>query len=116
MNRIPITRWVIVLALLLGIAGRGAVPSGCGGGAAVCVKKCCCEGMACCAAKQKQPAEREPAPVQQQVAQDVADAVKAAPFSLLFTFGPTEAKRAPRALFADGHSPEPLAAGCIRLI
>jgi hypothetical protein len=66
-------------------------------------------------ANQKQPAPR-PAPIPQRIGQDLAAAVTAAPFSVLFTIAPSEARRAPRALFADRHSPEPLAAGCIRLI
>jgi len=75
----------------------------------------CCH-MACCAVKEKQPAEEKPAPVQQRVGQELAAAVTAAPFALLFTCAPTEARQAPRGVFADGHAPKPLAASCIRLI
>jgi hypothetical protein len=35
---------------------------------------------------------------------------------VLFTCVPVEPVRAPRELFAGGHSPEPLAASCIWLI
>ena len=118
MIRFPVTRMLVVLAMLLSIAGGPFVASGsgCSKGANVCSSACCCHDMACCAAKGKQPAEELPAPVQRQVGQELAAAVTATPFSVLFAFGPTEAKRAPRALFADGHSPEPLAASCIWLI
>ena len=64
----------------------------------------------------KQPANHQPAPVQQRVGQDLSATVASAPFSLLFTFSPTESKRATRALFADRHAPGPLSVGCIQLI
>ena len=60
--------------------------------------------------------KKQPAPVQRQVGLDLANAFTAAPFSLLFTFEPAEARRAPHTLFADWHAPAPLAASCIRLI
>ena len=118
MSRFLVTKLLVVLAMLLSIVGGPAVASsgGCVGTVKVCAKKCCCGGMGCCAMKDKQPAEQKPAPVQQQVGQDLATAVTAAPFSLLFTFAPTEAKRVPRAFFAEGHAPGPLAVSCIRLI
>ena len=119
MNRFPLTKLLVVLAMLLSIAGGPVVASSgrFATSAKVCaMKQCCCHGPACCAMKAKQPAEQQPAPVQHRVGQDLAAAVAAAPFSLLFTFGPTEAKRAPRASFADWHAPGPLAASCIRLI
>jgi hypothetical protein len=58
----------------------------------------------------------QPAPVQQRVGQELAAALTAAPFAVLYTLRPVEVKRAPRALFADRHSPEPRAASCIQLI
>jgi hypothetical protein len=118
MNRFQMTRLLVVLAMLLSIAGgpRIASGNGCGGSGKVCANMSCCHGMACCAVKEKQPAGEQRTPVQQQVGRDIGAAVTTTPFSVLFTFGPTEAKRAPRALFAAGHAPEPLAASCIWLI
>ena len=72
--------------------------------------------MACCAVKEKLPAEEKPAPVQQRVGQELAAPVLTAPFGLLFTVEPTEARRAPRELFAGGHGRAPLAVSCIRLV
>ena len=72
--------------------------------------------MACCAKSGNEPGQEQPAPVQQQAGRELAAAIAAAPFSLLFTIEPAEVPRAPRALFADGHSPAPLAASCIWLI
>ena len=117
MNRFPMTRLLVVLAMLLSIAGGPLIASGngCAGSGTVCANRSCCQGMACCA-KGKQPAGEQRTPVQQQVGREIAAAVTATPFSVLFTLGPTEAKRAPRALFAAGHAPEPLAASCIWLI
>ena len=118
MNRFPVTKLLVVLAMLLSIAGGPALasPGGCPGTGKVCAQKCCCETMPCCAMNGAQPARDQPAPVQQQVGHDLGAAIIAAPFSLLFTFAPNEAKRAPRAFFAGGHSPAPLLASCIRLI
>jgi hypothetical protein len=118
MSRFQITRFIAVLAMLLSIAGGQFVEasSTCAGTGKVCVKCCCCQGMACCGAAEKQPPQKRPAPVQQRVGQELAAAVLDTPFSVLFTIAPAEARRAPRALFADRHSPAPLAAGCIRLI
>jgi hypothetical protein len=107
------TRLLAVLAMLLSIAAGPVAESagGCVGCAKACAMKCCCHGMACCARK-----EKEPAPVQQKVGRELAAALAEVRFDVLFTLVPAEARRAPRALFADRHSPEPLSAGCIRLI
>ena len=111
------TKLLVALAMLLSIASGPAFASGygCGENVKCAAKQMGCQ-MACCAAKEKQPAQETPAPVGQRVGQEVAAAVMTAPFSVLFRLEPTEARRAPRALFADGHAPEPLAASCIRLI
>jgi len=113
MNRSRLTKLLAILAMLMSIAGGPAVAStsGCAASGKVHAQMSCCKQMACCAAREKQPA-----PVQQRVGQDLSAAVTAAPFSLLFTFEPTEPKRAPRSSIANGHAPEPLAASCIRLI
>ncbi len=118
MRRFPVTSLLVVFAMLMSIAGGPVVVASANacGGARVCSTACCCHDMACCAVKGKQPAHEQPAPVQQRVGQDLAGTLTAAPFSVLYTFAPTEAKRAPRALFADGHAPDPLAASCIQLI
>jgi hypothetical protein len=119
MNRIPIMKLLVVLVVLLSIAGGPAVAvtpdKGSSGAAKVCAKRICCH-MPCCAVKEKQPAEEKPAPVQGRVGQELAAAVTSAPFALLFTCAPTEARRAPRGVFADGYPPEPLAISCIQLI
>jgi hypothetical protein len=119
MRRFPVTSLLVVLAMLISIAGGPVVvasANACGGAKKVCSTACCCHDMACCAVKGKQPAQEQPAPVQQRVGQDLALTFAATPFSVLYTFAPTEAKRAPRKLLADGHAPDPLAASCIQLI
>lgn len=119
MTRLLAAKLLIVLAMLLSMAGGPVVASEgcCGGSAAKAVAGTCCQcHMPCCAMDRKQPAPEKPAPVQPRVGQELAAAVLTAPFSVLFTFAPTEARRAPRALFADGHAPEPLAVNCIQLI
>ena len=117
MSRFLVTKLLVVLAMLLSIAGGPAVASRseCTGSLKICVMKNCPAGMKCCAAREKQPAEK-PAPVQQRVGREIATTVTAAPFSVLYAFGPAEVKRAPRALFANGHAPEPRVASCIQLI
>lgn len=119
MNRLNMTKLAVMLAMLLSIAGGPAIAfasgPGCTPAAMVGTQRDCCH-MPCCAVKEKQPAEEKPAPVQQQVGQELAAAVTAAPFILLFTCEPAEARRAPRELFAAGHAPEPLSASCIQLI
>jgi hypothetical protein len=119
MRRFPGTSLLVVLAMLISIAGGPVVvasANACGGAKKVCSTACRCHDMACCAVKGKQPAPEQPAPVQQRVGQDLAVTLTTVPFSVLYTFAPTEAKRAPRALFAEGHAPDPLAASCIQLI
>jgi len=114
MNRISIPKLLVVLAMLFSIASGPVVASGswCKGVTASC--PCC--NMPCCAMHKNVPAQEKPAPVQQGAGQELAAAITSAPFSVLYTFSPTEPKRAPRALFADGHAPEPLSASCIQLI
>jgi hypothetical protein len=72
--------------------------------------------MACCVAKSNQPAEEKSAPAPQRAGPELAQAITAVPFRVLFVLPPVEAEHAPVALAAEGHSPEPLAVSCIQLI
>lgn len=113
---IHVTKLWVVLAMLLSIACGPAAASRSGCCAAKDAPKSCCCGMACCIQHGRQPAQDQPVPVQQRVGQELSAALTAVPFSVLFTCVPVEPVRAPRELFAGGHSPEPLAASCIWLI
>ena len=122
MREIHVTKLWVVLAMLLSIARGPTVASisGCCAAKNAAMPRCCgmacCCGMPCCAQHGRQPAQDQPAPVQRRVGQELSAALTAVPFSVLFTCVPVEPVRAPRELFAGGHAPEPLAAGCIRLI
>ena len=75
----------------------------------------CCKDMACCLAKNKSPEPAQQVP-RQKAGHDLAEAILSNPVAILFSARPVPLFFTIQDENRRGHSPDPLAAGCIRLI
>ncbi len=108
-------RIALIFSLMLGIVFTPMALANARCGDRATCHQGCCKNTACCLAKNKSPEPAQQIPLQK-IGHNLAGPILSNPVAILFVPRPVLLPFIIQDENRRGHSPDPLAAGCIRLI